>query len=629
MYYNIHILVFFLINLFGFSNTDTANLQNNLPVNNLFTDSVKESEEASNKAFTGPNDTVFKIAFRDLALAREKQDRSEEVRLLQIISSQYQNLANYQKALDYALKSLKLSEELYSETGNNNKEKKESYHQVIASLLLRIATIHLDINDNEKSFHYCRNALKIYKEQENDIGIANSLNNLAVCYLDNNEYNKALECLNRALDIYKSKEEWKKIPTVQNNIAQIYAVHYKDYDKAMDVFIEALKASKKADNMHLYLLIEGNIGELYLDKKEYDKALVYVNKNLGKSQEMKLAKNILLNYERLYRIFYMKNDLESSYKYLKMYTDLKDSIFNEEKVMKISEIQAGYEMEKYEKEMKMKTMELKVKNLELNMKHEQTSRLNIILISGIIFVLVLSLLFYLLIRYRELKKRNILQHDLDRYMLLALNKQMNPHFISNSLNSLHCSILENNERATSKYLSKFSRLMRMTLENSRQRFIKLKDEIRALELYLDLESLRFKEDFEYEILTDNSIFDVMIPAFLLQPFVENAVWHGLKHKEEKGRVIIEFNKVMKADREVLICKIEDNGIGRKKAMEIKKHDEQSSVSLGTKITEKRIDLINKLYNMNINVKYTDMEDGSGNATGTRVEVIIPVIEDVV
>lgn len=246
-------------------------------------------------------------------------------------------------------------------------------------------------------------------------------------------------------------------------------------------------------------------------------------------------------------------------------------------------------------------------------------------------LLVLGIIIWLFVylRFRQIKKK----HEIETRMLgvemklleferKALRLQMNPHFIFNTLNSIQYYILKNDKKSSNKYLSMFANLMRMTLDNSQHNTIYVKDELEALRLYLELEALRFEEKFDYNIILENNeLLDHKIPTMIIQPYVENAVRHGLRYKEGKGKLNIELRK----DNKILICCIEDNGIGREKAMELRKSKSIQHVPLGTRITETRLSLISSLYGSRMRITYTDLKDKDGNATGTRVELNIPVM----
>jgi sensor histidine kinase YesM len=204
----------------------------------------------------------------------------------------------------------------------------------------------------------------------------------------------------------------------------------------------------------------------------------------------------------------------------------------------------------------------------------------------------------------------------------ALRAQMNPHFIFNSLNSIQKYILKNDHFAASQYLTKFSRLIRLILDHSNQNNILLASEAELLRLYCEMESLRFDQRFEYSIEMEPSLQPdtVEIPSMLIQPYVENAIWHGLLHKETVGRLLIRFGKNEKGH---LLVTVEDDGVGRKKAMELRSKQVLKKKSYGIQITEDRIALINRLNHIQASCTITDLYDIAGNPVGTRVVLEIP------
>lgn len=243
----------------------------------------------------------------------------------------------------------------------------------------------------------------------------------------------------------------------------------------------------------------------------------------------------------------------------------------------------------------------------------------------------LGVLIYWLYRYRisQVKKKEKVRTQYEKKLanveMSALLAQMNPHFLFNSLNSIDSYIIRNESKKASEYLNNFARLMRLILQNSRTNYISLKDELEALDLYLQMEGLRFANRFGYEIKVDNVIdtHATLIPPMLIQPYVENAIWHGLMHKKNgvNGKVELRISK----QDDSLLCVIEDNGIGRAKAQELRaQRTSNHKRSMGMQITKDRIEMINKLYNTNTTVQIIDLNDEEGNARGTKVELVIPV-----
>jgi ligand-binding sensor domain-containing protein len=245
-----------------------------------------------------------------------------------------------------------------------------------------------------------------------------------------------------------------------------------------------------------------------------------------------------------------------------------------------------------------------------------------ILLASAFITLMISLLFrYRLKILQERKEKNAeLNRTLLGLRLKALRAQMNPHFLFNVINSIQHFIIHKNERAAHEYLAKFSKLVRAILNNSEDDTIPLDEEIKALKLYLELEMMRFEQQFEYEIIIGTSIdtLSTKIPSMLIQPYVENAIKHGILPLKTKGKILIEIQK----ENGFLKCIIEDNGIGRAKAAEQKQKDQNRS--FGIPITKERLITINQLTNSRLSENIIDMKDENETASGTRVELYIPV-----
>jgi ligand-binding sensor domain-containing protein/putative methionine-R-sulfoxide reductase with GAF domain len=214
-----------------------------------------------------------------------------------------------------------------------------------------------------------------------------------------------------------------------------------------------------------------------------------------------------------------------------------------------------------------------------------------------------------------------IQKEIAESKLTALQAQMNPHFIFNSLNSINWYILKNRSKEASQYLTKFSKLVRLILDHSKDLTIPLDKEVHALKLYLDLEAMRFEGKFEYAIQIDASIEleEVHIPPLILQPFVENAIWHGLLHKQGQGKLLLQVFP----QNGHLKCIVEDNGIGRKAARELQSQNQHQHQSKGMQLTTDRLQLLHRDFLKADMIRVIDLEDETGAAVGTRVEVTLP------
>ena len=236
-----------------------------------------------------------------------------------------------------------------------------------------------------------------------------------------------------------------------------------------------------------------------------------------------------------------------------------------------------------------------------------------------------AVLAYLLFRKRVavIRKQTDLRERINEMEMRALRAQMNPHFIFNCLNSINRYIVKSDNATASLYLTRFSKLIRLILDNSNSKNVVLSNELEALKLYIEMEGVRFDNKFDYEIILDENVSpdSIEVPSLIIQPYVENAIWHGLLHKETTGSLTIRMSK---PEENLLQCVIEDDGVGRAKAMEYRSKSAMNKKSLGMKLTEDRIAILNQNTKANASVEIFDLVGAEGAALGTRVVIKIPV-----
>lgn len=244
-------------------------------------------------------------------------------------------------------------------------------------------------------------------------------------------------------------------------------------------------------------------------------------------------------------------------------------------------------------------------------------------------ILVISLMIYLAFRWRvnSVRQRHTrkaeLQNRIATFELNALRAQMNPHFVFNSINSVQYFITSNDPDSSQKYLSKFAKLIRYVVDNSKLSYISVKSELEALTLYLELESLRFGKRLHYSIEISEEVDTeyMQMPSMLIQPYVENSIWHGIMHKQGEGHIRIQLTM----DGKTLCCAIEDDGIGREKSQEMRRDKPASAhKSVGMSNTRERLEIINQVSDTNMSVKVIDLLAADGTSSGTRVEIRIPI-----
>ena len=238
-------------------------------------------------------------------------------------------------------------------------------------------------------------------------------------------------------------------------------------------------------------------------------------------------------------------------------------------------------------------------------------------------VLLFSIALAYVVKEKEQRMERTFANQLAEVEMQSLRSQMNPHFLFNCLNSINRFVVNHQPAEASDYLSKFARLIRIILQNSHHNLVPLSDEINAIQLYVDMEALRFDYRFTYEITIepDLEIDYIEVPPMLLQPYVENAIWHGLLHKDDgPGHLSVAVQKV----DNYLRCTIEDNGIGRAQAATLKKQTEFKRRSMGMKITSERLELLEQLRGIKVNLQVVDLVAPDGSALGTKIIVEIPL-----
>jgi ligand-binding sensor domain-containing protein len=249
------------------------------------------------------------------------------------------------------------------------------------------------------------------------------------------------------------------------------------------------------------------------------------------------------------------------------------------------------------------------------------------IISIVLLVLCISLFIYYKTQsaIKKEKEIGIINSMIAKLELKALRVQMNPHFIFNSLNSIQLFVMTNEGKEAAKYLNKFAKLIRMILDNSEQTFISISSKIELLKLYVDLEALRLNNSFTTTFLVDPNLDQsILIPTLLIQPHIENAIWHGLQAKQGEKILLISF---MQLNDETIQVIIEDNGLGRKAALDIKNRKINLHQSKGTKISEDRIALLNKLFGASPKIEIIDLLNENNLACGTKVIINLPIIHE--
>lgn len=458
---------------------------------------------------------------------------------------------------------------------------------------------------------YCNECLEMSRKADYHRG--EGMCNYSMAYVEYQDKNmgKALEYIDKSIRIYLERKDSTRMGRLVRLKANITAGL--NPSKAENLYSDAVNYGQKSGNI-LQLCKTGiDFAKFYLNQNQPSKG----EKMIGRIQEWSADKDFQDIEEELFDLRYNLATKKGNLVLANDILEEKDR-FKEEKIKELIESQSNsanqyYEIFQMERELQDVAYQNQINQLEAKRKA------NIyISVGGLLFLT--SILGYLAFQNQKnknviLKKsaqeeklisnNQILEKELD-----ALRSQMNPHFLFNSLNSINDYIMHQEPRLASKYLTKFSRLMRTILNNSKKKFITIQEEVEAIKLYMEMEQIRFGDKFDFRMDIDQNIDSesLLIPAMLIQPYLENSVKHGIKHLESKGYISV---SIIGEDDNRIRVEIKDNGIGRTKSMKIKNHLDKQRKSYGMEITSDRVDILNQIYKVNASIEYIDHIDPSG------------------
>ncbi len=391
-----------------------------------------------------------------------------------------------------------------------------------------------------------------------------------------------------------------------NQIITDAYVKNKDFAKAIETKKELLNEGFVVNSTQFQATTITSLADIYLQKNDDSTAIRLLNESYAlsvKNGHTMEAKRSVEKLDSIYQSKGKENKMLPMYKnFVRELGDMigKDSSLMDNKVIEETEAK----LKKLESEKAIKDELIRKKDM-----------LNYWL-AGSIIVLVIFVTFILLI-LKKLKIKN------KKIALQSLRREMNPHFIFNSLNSINHFIANNNEMAANQYLAKFSTLMRRVMENSTEDFVLFSKEAELLKNYLELEKSRFPDKFDFNIKVDDALYAderLYIPGMLIQPYLENAIWHGLRYMDEKGLLLVHFIK----KHEMVEITVEDNGIGITESQKNKTTNQKKQAGRGISNTMERIKILNELYHQNITCFVVD-KAAPGN--GVKITLTVPLLKN--
>ncbi len=502
----------------------------------------------------------------------------QKIELYESLGDVYKGFGETQKAIAYYEEGLKVAN-------------KNQVSPKIPDLNSKIADAYAQDNRMEEAESYYGNSLELSSQQAPQRAIQEK-EKVADFYNKKNQYDDEIKLRKKSLNELQSlpraasksagapiEADSITAQSINYKIANAYAAQDK-YDEAIPYLEESIKEADSEDDLVVQKDATRKLSEVYRDKGDFSKAFETYQRYVAIVDTLYLRK---------------EQEISQATKFSREIAASQGRITGLEKERELS--QSKYDLALTEQQLAL----------------ESNRRQKWIIYSLVVGMLLTALAAYFF--YRSNRQQQIANNLL---ALKSLRSQMNPHFIFNALNSVNNYIAKNDERSANRYLSEFSTLMRAVLENSEEDFISLSRELELIELYVKLEHSRFPEKFDYTIKLDEQI-DIeafQIPPMLLQPYIENAIWHGLRYKEEKGFLNIE---IVQEETDVIQIRVTDNGIGRKKSKELKTRNQKAQNSKGMGNIKKRIAILNTMYKDKVSVSVKDLNK---DAKGTQVILTI-------
>jgi tetratricopeptide (TPR) repeat protein len=602
----------------------TNDLSKRAEILNKISDSYKTSDP----------DAMQKFAKEALYSAKKTRNVKEEALALQNLGTSNIILGNYDQALHYfdqteqKISNLNQTDQnvqeilaktfgskgiIYSEQNNYSqalyndfkamKLYESSRNEVqLSKIYNNIGVIYHSIDDKEKALYYFLKSHAIQKKiKAASLGV--SCSNIGLIYLDKNLPQKAKLFFDEGLNEFQKNPNSRELGELYNNIAQYYMVK-KQLGTAKEYLLKAEQSFKSTEdrfglsNTYLFL------AKIYYTENKFDQSLVFANKSLEISKELDLPETTVKSEELLSQIFDKKGDKEQALIHLKNYSEENKKLAKIENAKERIKTELNFESEKQQIEQK-----------------EKTSREKIKWYFGFLLLIIILAGIYFFFRNKEREKTVLLQKQLTEFEHKALHLQMNPHFVFNCLAAISSFIMQNDKEEAIKYLAKFSKLMRLTLDFSKESLITIDKEIESLKNYLELEQLRFNQKFDFKITKDPLIEDdTALPSLLLQPYIENSVIHGVVPKEGKGLIEVNFSQT----EESLICEITDNGIGIETSKKLKENLVNVHKSMAMEISQKRLETLAELEKKKVNLTITEMKGENNITEGTKVVLELPL-----
>ena len=538
-----------------------------------------------------------------LAKAKELNHKELHINALNMLGVVYRRTEEVRTALDYHQEALALAETI--------DERTVSVKKSIAISLNSMGNIYLALDQYDLAVQRFKKSMEIEKSVGNKLGLAINYHNIGYTKEATDDLEGALADYRESLRYNDEINSDLGRVICNYTIGRVY-IKQERLQEAVEILSTTLEMGKELrDKFHLsgvYL----NLGWVHLELKNYKLADKYLKEGLVLSKQFSLRSAVVEAYGHLSKLAKNQRQFEKALEYQKQSYDLNEEIRNDKNFKYVNDLIAKYDGEKYN--LQIENLEKENENVKLTLKRNKS-----IWITSSIVLAFLAIMIYILYRQRLLnneKKILTLEQDM-------LRSQMNPHFVFNSLNSIKQYIISNEKKNAVHYLNKFAKLIRKILDASRVKVVPLGDELETMDLYMSIENIRFSNEIHFDVLVDSDINldQIKIPSLVLQPFLENALWHGLSSK--KGIKNIKLS-VASAEKDFITITISDNGIGRAAAQKIANDKIVKRKSIGIALTKNRLSNFVKDFKNNFSFYFVDLKDENEKPSGTEVVLRIPL-----
>jgi len=557
----------------------------------------------------------MKQAYKYALLSKNKQGLAY---VLTDLGYVYNNLGNNSLSVKYNLQALRLFEQL------NDSEGLERTNFALGRIF-----------DNQKDFKtsssYYTKCLAINRKTNNKERLVLALNSLAAANVNANKVTDALKFNEEAFKLASQMGNVDFIAASHKNYGDIYLKQHQS-ERAKAHYIKAAELFKKINSDINYSKVAIKLAVIYFAQNNSEKAIEYGLIGYNLSQKTNYPSDQKNAADILSQIYAKQKNYEKAFYYKSIASDISEKIYFDES--KDIALKATYKYETEKKEASIKALNQKNQIAEL-----ESKRKTIMLYLALLFFLAVTSTAYILFsRFKERKKNELLQNKLieaeklleaekkvTESELKALKSQMNPHFIFNALNSIQMQFMYGDKLAANEQLNNFTYLTRQILEVSGKKQIPVADEKEILTKYLELEKLRFNNDFSYTISISDSIDEDYhkIPPMLIQPIVENSLKHGLMHKKGAKNIQVFFE--IDNEETCITCTVIDNGIGRDKSAAIKAKNQTKHNSFSTQLITQRLELLNSKVQLQELITYSDILNEQNEVCGTKVVIRIPMV----